>query len=185
MSEWDESPRGPWTPCGGLPRATPSRTRACGPARTMGRSSALGAPTSRAGQRSSRALTGPPPGTPRAGLTARTCLKAWTRPSRIQSTSSAAEDGFDNAPRPGEAPLRMTHLFRREEHGGGRSPAYRLLAATSRASLTSRAANVPAACPASPLGIHIMHSQAPAAQAYNYAEARACGADHSRVWGAT
>jgi hypothetical protein len=56
-----------------------------------------------------------------------------------------------------------------------RSPACRLLAATSRASLTSRAANVPAACPASPSGTHIMHSQAPAARAYNYAKARACG----------
>ena len=41
--------------------------------------------------RSSHALTGLPPGTPRAGLTARTCWKVSTRTSHTRSTSNAAE----------------------------------------------------------------------------------------------
>lgn len=44
-------------------------------------------------------LTGLPPGTPRAGLIARTCLKVSTRTSRIRLTSSAAEDGSITPPR--------------------------------------------------------------------------------------
>jgi len=55
-----------------------------------------------------------------AGLTARTCFKAWTRPSRTRSASSAAEGGSITPPRSARrrCGLRTCSAVRR---GGGGS----------------------------------------------------------------